>query len=208
MVFSSATTSFRPRGSGLSTGAAWVVIAGLVAGEGLQHGLGAAVRAMPYAAAACVLGWVLGWQPRVDVREDGVLLVNPWRTITVPWEALVQVTTRYALTLVTPHGRYSAWAAPAPGRHSVFLAGDNDLRGLPRGTFDAHRAVGLGDLPSSGSGGAAALVRARWERLVETEALETGVADTTPVTVRWHTTTIAVVVGLLIAGAVVQWAAA
>jgi hypothetical protein len=205
MVFSSATTSFRPRGSGSFTGAAWVVIAGLVAGEGLQHGAGAAFRAVPYAAAAGVLAWVLCWHPRVDVREDGVRVVNPWRTITVPWEALVLVTTRYALTLVTPHGRYSAWAAPAPGRHSVFLAGDNDLRGLPRGTFDSRRAVGLGDLPSSGSGGAAALVRARWERLVETEALETGIADITPVTVRWHTTTVVVVVGLLIAGAIVQW---
>ncbi|WCI08535.1 PH domain-containing protein [Arthrobacter sp. OVS8] len=60
------------------------------------------------------LGWQLFWMPAVVVHERGVTLENPFRSVVVPWEALVHVDTRFALTLVTAHKSYAAWAAPAP----------------------------------------------------------------------------------------------
>ena len=62
------------------------------------------------------LAWAGLWRPFVRVTDDGVTLGNVLSTTEVPWAALIQVETQYALTLVTPHGRYSATAAPAPGR--------------------------------------------------------------------------------------------
>jgi hypothetical protein len=206
MVSPHVTTSFRPRSSLALTGGSWIVTAGLLVSGGLTDGVGRAVLAAPIALAAGLLAWLLFWYPRVDVRDDGVLVVNPWRTITVPWEALVHVTTHYALTLVTPRGRIVVWAAPGPGRHSVMIAGSDDLKGLPRSTYDARGAVGLGDLPTSSSGGAGALVRAHWEHLVETGQLDAGRADVTPVPVHWHTTAIAVLLGALLLGVALQLA--
>ena len=61
------------------------------------------------------LGWQFFWLPAVVVHDGGVTLENPFRTVLVPWAALVHVDTRYALTLVTAQKSYAAWAAPAPG---------------------------------------------------------------------------------------------
>ena len=47
------------------------------------------------------LGWQLFWMPSVVVHDAGVTLENPFRSIKVPWAALVHVDTRFALTLVT-----------------------------------------------------------------------------------------------------------
>ena len=48
------------------------------------------------------LTWAGLWRPFVDVTEIGVTLGNVLSTIEVPWAALIQVDTRYALTLMTP----------------------------------------------------------------------------------------------------------
>ena len=42
-------------------------------------------------------------------------LVNVLRTIDLPWPAIQLVDTKWALTLVTAYGKFTAWAAPAPG---------------------------------------------------------------------------------------------
>ena len=113
------------------------------------------------------LGWLLFWRPAVVVHDAGVSLENPFRAITVPWAALVQVDTRYALTLVTPGRSYGAWAAPAPGIWGGRNARPEDLRGLPDSTYGPGNSVRPGDLKSTDSGQAAQLVRARWQQLVE-----------------------------------------
>src|SRR6476660_9041736 len=55
-----------------------------------------------------MLGWQFFWMPSVVVDDGGVTLENPFRTVLVPWAALVHVDTRYALTLVTPEKSYAA----------------------------------------------------------------------------------------------------
>ncbi|WP_448631495.1 hypothetical protein [Cellulomonas soli] len=81
-----------------------------------------------------------------------MLVVNPLRAVRVPWAALIDVRTRYSLTLVTPTGQVRAWAAPGPGRHELAAAGQQDLTGLPTSTYDSRGAVGFGDLLSTPRG--------------------------------------------------------
>ena len=69
------------------------------------------------------------------VHDGGATLENPYRTIDVPWAALVNVDTRYALTLITPHAKYAAWAAPAPGIWGGRNARPEDLKGLPAASY-------------------------------------------------------------------------
>jgi len=60
--------------------------------------------------------WITYWRPEVEVSDGGVRIVNPWRTIHVPWPALDDVDRRWSLAVSTVDGRrFSAFAAPAPG---------------------------------------------------------------------------------------------
>ena len=145
------------------------------------------------------LGWQLFWMPAVVVNDGGVTLENPFRSIHVPWEALVHVDTRFALTLVTARKSYVAWAAPAPGIWGGRNARPEDLRGLPATTYGPGQSVRPGDLKSTDSGQAARIVRERWHGLVESGALSAGDAATTPVKVTYRWAAAAVVVLLLAA---------
>lgn len=110
--------------------------------------------------------WLFGY-PEVVVDDDGITLVNPSRTIRVPWVALVTVETKFALTLITANGRYSAWAAPAPGVIGTFRGKREDALNLPGSSYGAAGSLRPGDLKRSDSGAAAYLVRARWAGLVD-----------------------------------------
>jgi hypothetical protein len=125
--------------------------------------------------------------PSVVVHDAGVTLENPFRSIEVPWAALVHVDTRFALTLVTAEKSYTSWAAPAPGIWGGRHARPEDLHGLPATTYGPGKSVRPGDLKTTDSGQAAMLVRARWHDLVEGGQLAAGDAASTAatVTVRW-----------------------
>ena len=45
--------------------------------------------------------WATFWRPRVEVSDAGVRVVNVTRTIDIPWPALRDVDTKWALTLDT-----------------------------------------------------------------------------------------------------------
>jgi hypothetical protein len=143
------------------------------------------------------LGWLLFWRPSVVVHDAGVRLENPFRSVAVPWAALVHVDTRYALTLITPTRSYGAWAAPAPGIWGGRNARPEDLQGLPGSTYGPGNSVRPGDLKSTDSGQAAQLVRARWQQLVESGAVDAGNAADTPVTVRVRWPELAVTAALV-----------
>jgi hypothetical protein len=113
-----------------------------------------------------------------------VTLRNPLATIKVPWHALVTVDTRYALALVTPRRRYTAWAAPAPGIFGVQRARPDHVRGLPETTYGPAGSIRPGDLTNSDSGAAAYYVRKRWSELLAAGAVEAGAADAVTVRVR------------------------
>lgn len=195
--------TYRPRSRYVSTIASWAVIAGLTAARGFEDGSTAVLRALPLAVFLGLLAWLAFWHPRVEVSDDEVTLVNPLRTIHVPWAALINVETQYSLTLVTPGGSYRAWAAPGPGRHAVVTAGNDELAGVSRMARDSRGAVAIGDLPSAPSGRVAALVRRRWEHLVESEQLAAGVADDTPVLTTWNGPAIVLLAVALVGVAVV-----
>lgn len=178
--------SYRPRTGAWWVGGVWALALGTTVAYGVTSGVEAFVRALPWAVAVSVLAWMVFWMPRVDVDGEGVLVVNPLRTVRVPWPALIDVRTRYSLTLVTPSGEVKAWAAPGPGRHELASAGRQDLAGLPASTYDSRGAVGLGDLLSAPSGVVAQHVRRRWAELAESGSLAQGEADMTTVRTTWH----------------------
>lgn len=137
-------------------------------------------------AAVALFSWLALWRPNVGVDEHRVRVVNVLRTIEIPWAALIQVDTRYALTLYTPGHKFAAWAAPAPGRTGTSIARRAERTGRVGASPRSDGTVRPGDLLASDSGQAAAIVRDMWERLREEGGIDAGVADVTPVSIRWH----------------------
>ncbi|MCU1526351.1 MAG: hypothetical protein JWP75_114 [Frondihabitans sp.] len=132
-----------------------------------------------------LVDWIVLWRPRVEVTGDGVTLLNVLRRVTIPWAALINVDTKYALTLHTPGHKYAAWAAPAPGRAGAAVARRQARSGnvAPRAAVAGKAAPG--DLLTTDSGAAADMVLERWEELRESGALTIGEADSTRVTSVW-----------------------
>lgn len=118
-----------------------------------------------------VLAFAAFWFPRVDVAEHEITVVNVFSTQHVPWSAIERVDTKYALTLITPNGKVTAWASPAPNRYSAQLGTKGDVRLAAR---DGETAVRPGDLPSTMSGAVALVIRSHWQDLRDDGKLELG----------------------------------
>ena len=147
------------------------------------------LRLAPWLALLAGGCWATFWRPSVEVSDGGVRLVNVTRTIDVPWPAITGIETRWALTLLTAYGKFTAWAAPAPGRGPMRKATRVDANLL-------GRAVGAdGGAPPDISPGAAReaaeIVREQWERLRAAGHLDNPVLEHERVPVRWHLGTLA-----------------
>ena len=90
---------------------------------------GAARRGWLLVGGAC---WAVFWRPaRRSSTTAGCALVNVLRTIDVPWPAIQAIDTKWALTLITAYGQFTAWAAPAPGTQRGGPGAERDAEHLP-----------------------------------------------------------------------------
>src|SRR5690606_19617794 len=87
---------------------------------------------LPFVAAIAVLAWSGLWRVSITVDDTLIEVRNAFSTVVVPWAALINVDTRFALTLVTPHGSYTSTAAPAPSRLTTMLS-RRDASAVPKG---------------------------------------------------------------------------
>jgi hypothetical protein len=147
---------------------------------------------------ALVVGacWAIFWRPAVVVHDGGVRIVNVFRTVELPWPSIERVDTKYALTLYTAYGRFTAWAAPAPGAHEAVRSTRSDAHHLPDSAW-TNEGSRPGDLPSTASGSAASLIRRRWETLRKAGHLENPRLERARPPIRWHLAQIAVGATLL-----------
>ena len=116
-----------------------------------------------FSALLIYLAWLLFWQPHIEVSEQSVIIVNLLRIHQIPWGQIVRIDTRWALEIFTEKRKYTAWSAPAPGRHTSMLASKDQGEHLPKSSYVAG-TVRPGDLVNTDSGSAAARIRALWEQ--------------------------------------------
>jgi hypothetical protein len=184
---------FRPAfGRGLTVVVA-VLGTAVVAFIAATSGAGDALATLPWVLLFATSCWAIFWNPRVVVSDGGVRLVNVTRTIDIPWPAITDVETRYALTLVTTYGRFAAWAAPAPSAGGALRTA---MRSRPRVIDDKVEAVTMGEIPGTASGDAAMMVRRRWDRLRADGFLDDPRLEFDEPPIRWHWQIGVAVVGL------------
>ena len=159
---------FRPR-SAIAAAICWGAITLAWAWFAVHDGGPIALaRQAPGMLLAATLVYAVLVRPSVEVSGEGVALRNVVRDVEVPWSALAEVRTRYALTLVATDGRrFTAWAAPASGRHTDtgLTLGEVRSLGWPTGAELPPSSAS----PASHSGAVAAWVRREWQRAVEDE---------------------------------------
>lgn len=131
----------------------------------------AAVRFLPLALLVTLVVHAAFWRPAVVVDDRGVRLRNVLRDVDVPFARLDAVDTRYALRLESGGRSYTAWAAPAPGRTSAMSLTRRDAAANSLLGADLAQGVSASAAPNTDSGGAALLVRLRWQRWLEQDAL-------------------------------------
>ena len=156
----------------------------------------AAIQYLPAIALIAWLAWGWLWRPCLFWDDDAITVVNGVATTVIPWAAPIQVETRYALTLITPQGRYPVTVAPAPGRLATALS-KRDMKGISA-PVGSDGSVQTGDLPSSDSGAAAHLVRQRWQSLLDEGRIAVGTADSVRIDRQLHWVAISVSVVLAI----------
>jgi len=186
---------YRP-GFGRALAVAALVLGAIVLVASLVADPWAGLRMLPGVALVVYCIWAAYWWPAVVVSPAGVELRNITRTIELPWPAIQRVDTKWALTLFTAYGSYSAWAAPAPGRSFIGRQGTMDRQGgdvlfrddaarIPESARHGG-TIRAGDLPGSSSGQAALIVRRRWEELRDAGLLDNARLERAQPVVRWH----------------------
>jgi Bacterial PH domain len=179
----------------------WTVAA-MVVVVAVWGGQPSLVWVYPATALAAFWAWAALWRPGIRVGDAGIELRNVTHHVEIPWEALIHVDTKHALTLLTPGARFTAWSAPAPGMMTSQIISRRPLIREERSVGDAPRT---GDLLGSDSGDAAMLIRDEWQRRLDAGLVTLGVADDLPVTRRWD---LAVLTAFAVLVAATAWALA
>jgi hypothetical protein len=129
---------------------------------GVEAGVDAAFSMLPTFALLSYIVFLVFWLPRVEIDEGGVRFRNIFNTVYISWAAINRIDTKWALTIFTSDGKYTAWSASAPGRHSAIFATKDQGSHLPESSYLAG-TIRPGDLITSDSGAPAAVIRRIWE---------------------------------------------
>lgn len=140
-----------------------LVCAGAAATAATTASVDEGIRGIVIAAFLTTTIYAAFWRPRLIIREHSVNVRNVVTSHEIEWGAIDRIDTKWGLTLFVGKKRISVWAAPAPSRYAAMFASRDQGSHLPESTYLAG-TVRPGDLVSTDSGGAAALVRRHWER--------------------------------------------
>lgn len=179
---------YRPTLGRTMTAVAAVACLAVLIVVGVRIGFDESLAVLPWLVLAVGSCWATFVNPRVEVSDGGVRLVNVMRTIDIAWPAITAVDTRWMLTLQTDYGEFAAWAAPM-GTNAVGRMGRAYRRGdlaTVEAAHDPGRRIGIGDLPDTPSGAAALLIRRRWNDLRTAGHLDDPRLEHRRPPVRWH----------------------
>lgn len=140
------------------------------------------LRATPALVLVAFGTYTLFWAPLVRITPEKLEVINPLRTYRVAWPAVKDITARWALTVTTESGEFSAWAAPAQGPWASVGRMRRDALGRPSLGAEGSDSVAGGSAP-----GIASLVVSQWVNYRDERS-----ARDDDVSVRWHVITIAV----------------
>jgi len=107
-------------------------------------------------------------KPKLVLKDDVIEVVNPFRTELIPYREVLNLETKWALTIVHQRGKTKVWVAPATGKHRWIAEKKFGWYGkgvvpLSEGRVDSSET--MSESLQSSSGQAAYMIRERLKRL-------------------------------------------
>jgi len=149
---------FRPRGSIVAAYLAYVVIAIMVTQTILTSSVHESLVGAIWGSFTATLSYLILHRPKIELFDEGVRITNPFEEITVGWQLVESIDTKYTMSIQIGGKSIHAWAATAPGRYHGRTIHPSEMRGLNVG---ADGIIRPGDSPRSHSGAASYLANLR-----------------------------------------------
>ena len=158
--------SFRPRSGYLLAFTAYFAISAFTYVNILDYGLRGGLPSLTWGLWLCALLYLIFIHPKVIFSDEGVVIVNPLKKITIGWHEISEIDARFTMYVThLPTGvKHHAFAAQAPGRYHSRNIHPSEVKGLRIGDSGMIRA---GESPRSNSGAATAIARARNENFIK-----------------------------------------
>lgn len=154
--------NFRPRSGYLLAFTAYFAISSFSYVNILDYGFQGGLPSIAWGLWLCALLYLIFIHPKIIFSDEGVVIINPMKKITIGWQEISEIDARFTMYVDhLPTGvRYHAFAAQAPGRYHSRNIHPNEVKGLRIGDSGMIRA---GESPRSNSGAATAIARSRHE---------------------------------------------
>ncbi len=111
-------------------------------------------------ATASVLIWL---RPKLELRESGLTVVNPLRTVIIEYGDITDIETKWALLIKHQGKNTRVWVAPSNGKQRWITDSTNRWRfsKIPNSKTQGGESVPISSSNLSDSGAAATLIRQR-----------------------------------------------
>jgi len=162
--------SFRPRSGYLLAFTAYFAISAFAYVNILDYGFRGGLPSLAWGLWLCALLYLIFIHPKVIFSDEGLVIINPLKKITIGWHEISEIDARFTMYVThLPTGvKVHAFAAQAPGRYHSRNIHPNEVKGLRIGDSGLMRA---GESPRSNSGAATAIARAKLENFSKSRNL-------------------------------------
>jgi len=150
---------FRARGARVYTILGYIFCAGMLytAFEGGNYSSSANIAFIAFMTLLTFSVFAYIQRPSILFTDIGIGIKNPFSTIVLDWADVIDLETKFVLTIASKHGQIRCWAAAGPSRSQHRRIHPGDLRGEQRGSLEIKAA----DSPRSDSGAAAHIAQLR-----------------------------------------------
>lgn len=152
--------TFRPRTSLIFAGIGTALCGLFIWSSFYQGGVTGEVTSTLVALFVAICIYIFLVRPRVVFSDEGIVIINPIDEFTIGWADVIQMDTRWALSIETQLFTVSSWAGASTGRPRRNIHYE-DVKGL---NIEIDGAMRVSDSPYSDSGAAAYRAKIRLKR--------------------------------------------
>jgi len=162
------TETFRPRSNFVWAGAAMILIILFAANSFVvSNSTPQTVLELMLCGALSVVAYLIWIRPKLVLEKEGVQVINPIRTEMIAYSEILELETKWALTIVHARGKTRVWVAPATGKRRWIADKTFGFygSGVPMSESRSNDSEAMSASLNSLSGQAAYLIRERIKRL-------------------------------------------
>lgn len=113
------------------------------------------------------LAFLIWIRPKLVLGDQVIEVVNPFRTVVIPYREVQDLETKWALTIIHDRGKTRVWVAPASGKRRWIADKTFGFygSGVPMSASGAGDSESMSESLSSLSGQAAYMIREHIKRL-------------------------------------------